>query len=470
MKKQPKIGIGVTIHNRNETARVTIENINKYKPINSKVIIVDDASEVPFEGASFRFNTNVGISVAKNKCLELLDDCDYIFLFDDDCYPIVKDWYKPYINSGYNHLCYTFDTLYNGTPNGNTKLSSNIKDLNVFAKPCGCMLFFTKKCIETAGGFSKEFDKYAYEHVELSNRIYNLGLTPEKYIDVKNSNELFYSLDRFCETESSVPDRYVYVRKNRLVFQKLEQSKKYVPYKDIPKKQNGNVILTSYFTYSNDPQRGTKWKADLSELMELIKSVEKQKQKLIVFSDCFDENEYKSEYIEFVKVSPSKTHAPNVYRCIVYDEWMNENDFDNIWFVDSTDVTLLKNPFDIIEPNVIYSGDECDMLTENRWMRSNQERYLKIKDYRNVIQNFGGERLLNCGVYGGHKDIIREFIKKQATLHKQYTSGLRYTTDMAVFNYLIRKEYTGRIFHGEQINTKFKYFEQDNKVAIWKHK
>ena len=103
-----RVGVGVTTHNRKESLDAALRNIRKYLPEGAKLVVVDDASTTPVPEADFRFHRNVGIAVAKNKCLELLDDCDHIFLFDDDCWPKCADWWKPYVESPEPHLMYVF--------------------------------------------------------------------------------------------------------------------------------------------------------------------------------------------------------------------------------------------------------------------------------------------------------------------------------------------------------------------------
>ena len=74
------IGIGITTHNRYETFSKTLVEIKRYAPKDAKIVVVDDASDIPVPEATFRFDTNVGIAAGKNKCMELLDECDHLFL------------------------------------------------------------------------------------------------------------------------------------------------------------------------------------------------------------------------------------------------------------------------------------------------------------------------------------------------------------------------------------------------------
>ena len=76
-----KIGIGITTRDRNEVFAYTLSRLVEHLPKDCTLAIVDDNSKVPVVEADYRFENNVGVARAKNKCLELLKDCDHIFLF-----------------------------------------------------------------------------------------------------------------------------------------------------------------------------------------------------------------------------------------------------------------------------------------------------------------------------------------------------------------------------------------------------
>lgn len=108
-----KIGIGITTHNRYDVYQNTLEHITKLAPKGAEIVVVDDASDEVVPEATYRFTINAGIARAKNKCLELLQDCDHIFLFDDDTYPLIEDWHVPYVYNKEPHLCYIFKNFTN---------------------------------------------------------------------------------------------------------------------------------------------------------------------------------------------------------------------------------------------------------------------------------------------------------------------------------------------------------------------
>ena len=53
-----------------------------------------------------------GVARRKNECLRALKDCDYVFLFDDDCFPIKDGWVNFFIQSGDAHLLYLHSDLH----------------------------------------------------------------------------------------------------------------------------------------------------------------------------------------------------------------------------------------------------------------------------------------------------------------------------------------------------------------------
>lgn len=159
-----------------------------------------------------------GVGYSKNKCLERLSECDYIFLFDDDCFIMQTKFYQKYINSGLEHACYTFDRA----------ILSQHKSYTEFEKPNGCMLFLTRNVLYTVGGWDREFKGYGYEHCNFSDRVFNNGLTPARYIDIPNSEGLFKMAD--CESSFTYEDRISIPTNYKLYMDKF-YSKEFIPFK-----------------------------------------------------------------------------------------------------------------------------------------------------------------------------------------------------------------------------------------------
>lgn len=206
-----KIGLGITTRNRNEILEKCLQEHNRFLPEGARLVVVDDASDVPVKEADYRFEVSVGVATAKNKCFDLLQDCKHIFLFDNDIYPIHKDWYKPYIEHTEPHLQYIFT---NTICKAHKDIILEHEDdyTKAYSGGRGCMLYFNN--------LQERFDetfKFGFEHAELSQRIYKKGYTKYPFMDVKKSNNLLHSMDEHCEVSSTLSpkERLREVIKNR---------------------------------------------------------------------------------------------------------------------------------------------------------------------------------------------------------------------------------------------------------------
>lgn len=445
-----KIAIAITTHNRNDVLDKSLEYFKKYKSKDSDIIIVDDASTIPYPNSDYYFTENVGISVAKNKCIELTQNYDYIFLFDSDCYPIKAGFEKAYIDSGLEHAMYIFTDFANGSKLNDTSIIRRNDKYIEYSHPRGCMMFYSRKALDLAGGMRPQLQRWGYEHGELSDRIFNLNLAPSPYCDIVNSSEYIYSLDEHLEVKSTTEgiDRRKCITANKRVYDDLFGNTDKV---DINISKGRNVILTAYYTGVEDPQRKTNFKADIGQIKALQDSVKDYE--LIIFNDCFDFG-VKSKVVD----------NPYFQRWIDYREWLiNNEDVNYVWLVDATDVELLKNPFNI-HKDILYVGYENDVLL-NSWLIRNSKADTNMKKFFSANSQL---QLLNCGVIGGHRDIILELLNKYLTYY-YLNYEKRSHVDMPLFNYIMYKYFQGRFVTGKQIVTQFKKNEY-NDVSIWKHK
>lgn len=230
------IAICITTRNRYEVFKNSLYYHGKYRPDGSMLFVVDDASNKPVRigGNFYRFDENVGIAKAKNKCLELAYNAgaEHIFLFDSDCYPISQGWEKDYINSGDNHLMYQFKLP--GKPQSDMRELERDDKLISYSHTRGAMIYVTKKVLETVGGFDEEYGTF-FEHPDYTNRIHNAGMTKYRAADVIGSDKLFYCLDQDGAVESSISDEVKKAnwRKNYLLYCKNKKSKEFKEYRNV---------------------------------------------------------------------------------------------------------------------------------------------------------------------------------------------------------------------------------------------
>jgi GT2 family glycosyltransferase len=459
------IGVAITTHNRRETALETVAKWKSMLPNDAIIIVVDDASVEPYPNADHRFDVNVGIAKAKNKCIELLiqKGCTELFLADDDCYPTSADWSKAYIESPYPLLSYTFSFVAKRIPNGNRMIKKDGSH-KWYSNPCGCMVYLNKIVVDTIGGYDVEYSMYGDEHLDYAIRAKNAGLIPYAYIDV--SEPLFYCLDQIGNYRTSRIDAAAqsYLSHRRLSAQK--DSKAFLPYHESPKELQKAYVLSSYFNYAIDPQRKIALPDSLDALLPLMNSCKDLGIRLVILSNCDFENQGTTE---FVKVqNPDYKFSPNDFRWLMQLDYIQKNRASHVWCVDATDVEVLRNPFDI-DSNKLYVGYEKDQKLSSPWLKLNQWRHCKSHKYMSLYRHARSLGLLNCGVVGGAYPIALRFFQLMANETFFNVQKASIPMDMASFNYLVYSDFADVFVTGPEVVTEFKAYER-NTVAMFKHK
>lgn len=183
----PVIGIGITAYGRPQILAGAIERMAQHLPEGAHVVIVDDGSGVdiaaPTGWTVHRFEQNRGTPVAKNKCLELLEQAgaEHFFLFDEDTAPTGDGWWKPYVLSPEHHLQFQF-------PDAPDHWAINELGRDGqhrwFDKSRGAMLYMSRDALLEVGGFHRAFGKRGGWHSDYSVRVNKAGLTTHPFQDV----------------------------------------------------------------------------------------------------------------------------------------------------------------------------------------------------------------------------------------------------------------------------------------------
>lgn len=472
-----KIGVAITVHNRFKESDECIRRWRSMLPPGAVMVVVDDGSDIPYPRADFRFEQSVGIARAKNKCLELLEDLDVseYFLSDNDCWPISKDWYKPYIASSEPHLSYQFLDFA-----GPAKLHDVVelyRDKEHFALSGqrGCMLYYNQSVLTEVGGFDPIYGRSLYEHTDLANRIHAAGLTTWRYPDVVNSNKLWHSMDEYREVRRTIKKeeldelvkRNVVIHNNRHAI----RYKAFVPYREEPF-GNKDVLITTLLTSNVDPQRGVKWRASSEAIAPWLESVERGGWNGVVLADELTQKDLRGYSAKVERVNSSKM---NVY----YQRWLHiyqylreHSEIQWVWCTDGSDVEVLRDPFKDMISGKLYTGTEST-LVDNHWMRDNHPS----KVLRDAINTYRSKQLLNAGVVGGDRWTVMDFSQQIVTLYNdiQFTRfwskdrSQEDIGDMAAFNKIAYDQYGGSLITGPEITTEFKK-NADNGTAKFKHK
>jgi glycosyltransferase involved in cell wall biosynthesis len=178
------IGIGVTTYKRPHLLEKCLDHIKRFTKSDYKLYVATDTDE-----------DRRGVAKRKNECLHFLQDCDYIFLFDDDCFPIKEDWEKKTIEM---HLATNeHHFVYNSKSFLPLKcvLFQNGHMLESYGASSGVFIFLTKKVIQEVGGFYSGYDLYGFEHVGYSMRIKRKQLTSDWFISLPMFKEYIYAND-----------------------------------------------------------------------------------------------------------------------------------------------------------------------------------------------------------------------------------------------------------------------------------
>lgn len=180
-----RIGVAVSTRNRPALYERNIKEWRANLPPGAVLAVVDDASDtqadVTHADLAYRFTSNVGVAVVKNKCLELLDGCEHLFLADDDTRPLVADWWQPYTASPEPHLMYQPQRLpshWRITKTGGDRGHTS------WDRPRGCLLYTHSSVLPVVGGLFVGFGRHGAEHGNWSDRIHRAGLTRWAYADI----------------------------------------------------------------------------------------------------------------------------------------------------------------------------------------------------------------------------------------------------------------------------------------------
>lgn len=178
------IGIGITSRSTHATFERCIEHILPRLPPNHTLFLNDDTTW-----------KNQGAAGAKNKCLEHLKECDFIFLLYDTAYPIQSDWWQPFLKHSWTYGCHYI------SPTQNTLSSEGLHSIDSISDT---FQFLSKECLLRCGGFRTGAEYEGKEHAEYASRVFHNGLNPYVYCDFKNSLQSFHILDNGLPTKQPI--------------------------------------------------------------------------------------------------------------------------------------------------------------------------------------------------------------------------------------------------------------------------
>lgn len=227
-----------------------------------------------------------------------------------------------------------------------------------------------------------------------------------------------------------------------------------------------NVILTTYFTGKEDPQRGGFTENNSFEYIRpWHSSVSRLGLTGVIFHDRLSEafvKTHSNESISFVRDDGfSKWDMScNDYRFVCYLEYLKKNPCEKVFMTDASDVTIVSDPFEFIEPGKLCVGLERGKV--NRWKRG-YPRMLAV--YGEL--GCGEQLLLNAGIIGGPYALVLAFLDDFV---EESVRNPDFNNNMKVLNYLGYTKYKGSLKNGGKLNSRFKKYEVNRTDVLFIHK
>lgn len=217
MRTYPKVGIGV-ITCQNRDIHPNILNLIS-GPTTYHIYTDHDRRGVPY---------------ARNECLKTLYDagCDYIFLFDDDAYPIDPDWQSKLID-----LHMISDLGLFSYPTSQDKPFFPGEHISFHQWNFGPFMSITRKMMDAIGYFNSEYVQYGFEDIAYICRARRSGLNGPGTADPTPTAifDLIYAEDVLGgstgEANTSKEDKDKGIETNRPIFEReVNGSQIYYPY------------------------------------------------------------------------------------------------------------------------------------------------------------------------------------------------------------------------------------------------
>lgn len=246
-----------------------------------------------------------------------------------------------------------------------------------------------------------------------------------------------------------------------------------------------SIILTSYFSkkkHPNDPSDpwvigrandGRVLQNDFKYIEPWYNSVNSLGLEGRIFCDNLSEDfikKYTTDKIQFVKISDFD-YSNNDWRFFCYRDFLEDNQFDSVFMTDASDVTVVKDP-----SNILSEFKEVDLFVCKDSIMLNEFPYLEIHkqakwdDYVWFYMLQNKLELINMGVIGGSYCNILEFLNKFCEVRIKLGNP-NFNSDMWIGQYVFRSILNDKkTLIGNPFTSNFKKYEIDRKDIYFIHK
>ncbi len=188
-------------------------------------LLPDDCKFVVIEDTDRR-----GVAWARNQALAQLDQCEHIFLFDDDCWPVMAGWAEYWVKDmatfdiGYSVMPEAFKTKFDGIVTG---------DLGRWEGGIGAACYQHRDTLDIIGGYNETLKGYGFEDAGRLARYQRAEQEAFNYAPIRLLAYI-HSADVFGENPApsfSVEEKEAHIKANHPIYVAELAGPVYIPYK-----------------------------------------------------------------------------------------------------------------------------------------------------------------------------------------------------------------------------------------------
>lgn len=193
-------------------------------------LLPDDCTFVVVEDTERR-----GVAWARNQVLQQLDHCEHVFLFDDDCWPVMRGWAEYWAGE-----CYAVGVTYSALPEAfKTVAGGRILpyqgDVLCWDGGIGAAIYQHRSALDVIGGYNEALKGYGFEDAGRADRAHRAGLTgPTRNAAPLRLLAYIHSADVMGENPTpsyTVEEKEAHIAANRGAYQAELAGPVFIPYK-----------------------------------------------------------------------------------------------------------------------------------------------------------------------------------------------------------------------------------------------
>lgn len=177
-----------------------------------------------------------GVAWARNQVLRQLDHCEHIFLFDDDCWPVVRGWAEYWSGQ-----CESEAIAYSALPEAfksRCDMTSSMRlhgELIAWDGGIGAAIYQHRSALDVVGGYNEALQGYGLEDAGRAARAYRAGLTgPTRNAAPLRLLGYIHSADVMGENPTpsyTVEEKEAHIRTNHPIYLEELDGPIFIPYR-----------------------------------------------------------------------------------------------------------------------------------------------------------------------------------------------------------------------------------------------